>query len=146
MDWLRESEGTWGFYMQLGHSEGIPRFLIREHDLAKGMGVNLLWGGGDLLASHAKGSFGYLKDGKFNALFVVNDKQAEKTVVKNPVVTIEVDMDASTYRVIFNGQTYPDIPFDNECPIDTIRFITNGCSKSGFSRSSIDDVMITKGK
>ena len=30
--------------------------------------------------------------------------------------------------------------------IDTIRFITNGCSKTGFSKSAIDDVTISKGK
>ena len=145
MDWLRESEGTWGFYMQLGNSAEMPRFLIREHDLAKGMGVNLLWGGGEMVDSQARGSFGYLQEGRFNALFVANDKQAENTVVDNPIVTIDVDVDAGTYSVKFNGKTYPDLPFDNKVPIDTIRFISNGCSASGFSKSSIDDVTITKG-
>lgn len=144
MDWLRESEGTWALYMQLGNSAEIPRFLIYEKDLAKGMGVNLVWGGGELVDFQSAGSFGFLKNGKFNRLFVVNDAKVKETTVNRAVVAIDVDVDAGTYTVRFNGKTYPDLPFDNKGPIDTIRFITNGCSATGFSRSSIDDVMISK--
>ena len=111
LDWLRTSEGTWGFSMQLGNSAKIPRFLIREPDLAKGMGVNLIWGGGELVDFKESGSFGYLKSGKFHPLFVVNDAKVKKTVVEKPVVTIDVDVDSSTYTVKFNGKTYPDLPF-----------------------------------
>jgi hypothetical protein len=146
MDWLRESEGTWSFHMQLGHSEALPRLLIYNTDLSKGIGVHLVWGGGELVNFQPAGSFGYLQGGKFKPLFVVNDLKNEQTVVKDPVVTIEVDVDAGTYAVTFNGKTYPDLPLDNKVPFDTIRFITNGCSKSGFSRSSIDDVKVTKGE
>ncbi len=146
MDWLRTSEGTWAFYMQLGNSAEIPRFLIRNNDLAKGMGVNLVWGGGEFVDQQDRGSFGYLKDGRFKALFVVNDKAVPKTVVDKAVVKIDVDLDSSTYRVSFNGKTYSDIPFENKGPIDTIRFITNGCSATGFSKRSIDDVMVSKSK
>ena len=63
---------------------------------------------------------------------------------KRQVVTIEVDLDAGAYTVKFNGKTWPGIPFDNKGPIDTIRFLTNGCSSTGFSKSSIDDVTITR--
>ena len=146
MDWLRESEGTWGFYMQLGNSAEIPKSLVYERDLAKGIGVNLIWGGGELVDRQDAGSFGYLKNGEFKTLFVVNDRKVENTVVKKAVVTIDVDLDSSTYRVKFNGNTYAELPFDNKGPIDTIRFITNGCSKTGFSKSAIDDVTISKGK
>ncbi|MAT49567.1 MAG: hypothetical protein CMK32_00065, partial [Porticoccaceae bacterium] len=82
----------------------------------------------------------------FKTLFVVNDKKAKESVVEKAVVTIDVDVDAGTFSVTFNGKTYPDLPFDNKGPIDTIRFITNGCSGSGFSKSSIDDVIISKKK
>lgn len=146
LDWLRTSEGTWAFYIQLGNSAELPRFLIRRSDLAKGVGVNLIWGGGEPVGDKARGSFGYLKDGVFKHLFVVNDMKAPKTVAEDTVVTIDVDVDASTYSVHFNGKTYPDLPLDNKGPIDTIRFITDGCSATGFSKSSIDDVIISKRK
>ena len=146
MDWLRDSEGTWGFYMQLGNSEEMPKKLVYLDDLAKGIGVNLVWGGGELVDHQKPGSFGYSKDGKFKTLFVVNDKKIESSVVEEALVTIDVDVDAGTFSVKFNGKTYPDLPFDNEGPIDTIRFITNGCSESGFPKSSIDNVIISKKK
>lgn len=146
MDWMRTSEGTWGFYMQLGNSAEMPRFLIRENDLAKGIGVNLVWGGGEVVDFQDRGSFGYLKEGKFKALFVVNNKTAENTVVEHAVVTIDVDVDSNTYTLKFNSKTYSDLPFDNKGPIDTIRFMTDGCSATGFSKSSIDDVIIIKEK
>ena len=66
--------------------------------------------------------------------------------MEDPIVTVEVDLDSGTYAVSFNGKTYPEIPFDNKVPIDTIRFICNGCSKSGFARSAIDDVKIMRAK
>jgi len=74
----------------------------------------------------------------------VNDRADEKTVVEKPLVTIEIDIDAGTYSVSFNGQTYPDLPFDNKVPLDTIRFVCIGCGPTGFSKSSIDDVTITR--
>ena len=146
MDWVRESEGSWGFYMQLGNSAEMPRLLIRKRDLSKGVAVNLLWGGGDFVDSRDRGSFGYCQDGKFKPLFVANNAQVKDSVVDNSVVTIDVDIDAATYSVTFNGKTYADLPFDNNGPINTIRFITDGCSATGFSRSSIDDVRITREK
>lgn len=144
MDWLRESEGTWSVHMQLGHSEEIPRLLVYKTDLSKGMGVHLVWGGGELVNNQPAGSFGYVQGGAFKPLFVVNDAKNNDSIVEDPTVEIEIDVDRSTYRVKFNDKTYPDIPFDNKTPIDTIRFITNGCSKSGFSKSSIDDVRIIR--
>ena len=146
MDWLRTSEGTWSFHMQLGDSTKIPRLLIYNRDLAKGIGVNLVWGGGELVNFQPAGSFGYSVGGKFKPLFVINDMKNQQTVVEKAVVTIDVDVDSGTYAVTFNGKTYPDLPFDNKGPIDTIRFITNGCSATGFSKSSIDDVVISKDK
>ena len=145
MDWLRDSEGTWGFFMQLGNSAEIPTLLVYERDLSKGIGVNLLWGGGEQVDNQDAGSFGYFKNGEFKKLFIVNDTRVKNSVVQKAVVTIDVDVDSSTYTVRFNGKTYSDLPFDNKGPIDTIRFITNGCSETGFSRSAIDDVTISKG-
>lgn len=144
MDWLRTSEGTWGFYMQLGHSETMRKHLVYERDLARGVGVNLIWGGGELVNFQARGSLGHLNGGQFKPLVVVNDAKVKSSVVEKAVVTIDVDVDAGTYSVKLNGKTYPDIPFDNNGPIDTIRFISNGCSASGFSKSSIDDVIVSK--
>ena len=74
-------------------------------------------------------------DMKFHNLFMANDLSAKNTLVDNPVVTLEVDLDAGTYAVGFNGKTYPNIPLENEGPIDTIRFVTTGCSKTGFLRA-----------
>lgn len=144
MDWVRKSEGAWEFYMQLGNSKEIPRKLVYQRDLAKGIGVNLAWGGGEHVDHQKAGSFGYFNKGEFKKLFIVNDLKVKPSVVEKAIVRIDVDVDAGTYSVIFNGKTYPDLPFDNKGPIDTIRFITNGCSETGFSRSSIDDVTITK--
>ena len=146
MDWVREKEGTWGFYMQLGNSATMPKRLVYLEDLAKGIGVNLIWGGGELVNHQKKGSFGYSKGGEFTPLCVVNNPDEKGSVIENPVVTIEIDVDAGTYTVTFAGKTYPDLPFDNKGPIDTIRFITNGCSDTGFSKRSIDDVTIMKGE
>ena len=145
-DWLRKDEGTWGFYMQLGNSAEMPKSLIYERDLAKGVGVNLAWGGRDLIGGEEPGSFGYFKDRKFNKLFSANDSRRKETLVDNPVVTLEVDLDAGTYAVGFNGKIYPGIPLENKGPIDTIRFVTTGCSKTGFLKSSIDDVVVLEGK
>ena len=48
-DWLRENEGSWGFFMQLGNGAKMPKSLIYERDLTKGVGVNLAWGGRELV-------------------------------------------------------------------------------------------------
>ena len=145
-DWLRKNEGSWGFYVQLGNGAEMPKSLVYERDLAKGVGVNLAWGGRELVGGEEPGSFGYFKDMKFHKLFMANDSRAKDTLVDNPVVTLEVDLDAGTYAVGFNGKTYPDIPLENKGPIDTIRFVATGCSKTGFLKSSIDDVIILEGK
>lgn len=144
MDWLRESEGTWSFYIQLGNSQEFPRLLVEPEDLSKGVGVNLLWGGREPVNFKASGSFGYCRGRKFEPLFVLNDNEHKESVVEKPVITIVIDIDAGTYTVKFNDKTYPDLPFDSKVPIDTIRFISNGCSKAGFSKSSIDDVKIIR--
>ena len=47
--------------MQLGNSAEMPKRLVYLEDLAKGVGVNLLWGGGDLVNGQKPGSFGYSK-------------------------------------------------------------------------------------
>ena len=73
LDWLRKDEGTWCFYMQLGNSAKMAKSLVYERDLAKGVGVNLAWGGRDLVGGEEPGSFGYCKDGNFYKLFSVND-------------------------------------------------------------------------
>ncbi|MEM7396168.1 MAG: hypothetical protein AAF492_27860 [Verrucomicrobiota bacterium] len=146
MDWLRDNEGTWGFFMQLGNSEAMPKSLVYDKDLAKGIGVNLVWGGGDLVDYQDAGSFGYYKGGKFTSLFVANDVQSGDSVVKKPVVTIEVNVDAGTYSLSFNGKTYPNLPFDNKGPIDTVRFTTHLCSVTGFTKTSIDDLVISQEK
>lgn len=146
MDWLRESEGTWGFYMQLGNSEEIPKRLVYLDDLWKGIGVNLVWGGGELVNHEKAGSLGYLKGGQFKPLVVINDNRVKSSVVEKAVVTIEVDLDSNSFRLSVGGKTYNDLPLDNEGPIDTIRFITNGCSASGFRKSSIDNVLVTRQK
>ena len=122
-------------------------FLIALYiTLSKGIGVNLVWGGGELVNHQQKGSLGYLKAGEFKSLRVVNDAQVKESVIDRALVTIDVDVDAGTYSVTLDGKTYSDLPLDNKGPIDTIRFITNGCSESGFSRSSIDDITIRKAK
>lgn len=144
MDWLREVEKKWSLHVQLGNSADMPRLLVRPKDLSKGIGVNLVWGGGEAVGVQPSGSFGYVKDGEFHPLFVVNDKADPKTVVDKPVVTVEIDIDAGTYSVSCNGQTYPDLPFDSKVPLDTIRFVCVGCGPTGFSKSSIDDVKITR--
>ena len=87
-----------------------------------------------------------VKDGEFRKLVVVNDAETPGSVVEKPKVTIQVDVDASTYGVTLNGKTYADLPFDNKGPIDTIRFIAHSCGNEGLPRSSIDDVVITTGQ
>lgn len=145
-DWLRKNEGSWAFFMQLGNGAKMPKSLIYERDLAKGVGVNLAWGGRDLVGGEAPGSFGYFKDMKFHQLFMANDSRATDTVVSDPVVTLEIDLDVGTYTVGFNGKTYPNLPLENRGPIDTIRFVATGCSKTGFLKSSIDDLIIVGGR
>ena len=145
-DWLRKNEGSWGFFMQLGNGAEMPKSLIYERDLTKGVGVNLAWGGRDLVGGEAPGSFGYFKDMRFHKLFLANDSRAKDTVVSDPVVTLEIDLDVGTYTVGFNGKTYPNLPLENKGPIDTIRFVATGCSKTGFLKSSIDDVVVVEGR
>ena len=144
MDWLRESEKNWSLHVQLGSSADMPRLLIHKQDLSKGVGVNLLWGGGEPVGVQPAGSFGFVKNGEFHPLFVVNDRANEKTVVEKPVITVEIDIDAGASTVSCNGQTYRDVPFDNKVPLDTIRFVCVGCGPTGFSKSSIDDVKISR--
>ena len=141
-DMIRSSEGTWAFYIHLGDSKKMPKSLVYDHDLARGVGVNLGWGGGELVGFNKAGTFGYFIDKKFNPLFVCNDSKEKDTLVEKPVLTIEVDFNSSTFQVDFNGKTYKDLPLENEGPIDTIRFVANGCSTSGFSKSSIDDIHV----
>ncbi|MCH2060929.1 MAG: DUF1592 domain-containing protein, partial [Verrucomicrobiales bacterium] len=146
LNWLRKDEGTWCFYMQLGNSSKMAKSLVYERDLAKGVGVNLAWGGRDLVGGEEPGSFGYFKDGNFHKLFSVNDAKRDDTVVENPVVMLEIDLDAGIYALNFNGKTYPGIPLENKGPIDTIRFVTTGCSKTGFLKSSIDELLVLEEK
>ena len=146
LNWLRKDEGTWCFYMQLGNSSKMAKSLVYERDLAKGVGVNLAWGGRDLVGGEEPGSFGYFKDGKFNKLFSVNDAKRKDTVAENLMVMLEIDLHADTYALKFNGKTYPGIPLENKGPIDTIRFVTTGCSKTGFLKSSIDELVVFEGK
>ena len=54
-DWLRNNEGSWGFYMQLGNSAKMPKSLVYDRDLARGVGVNLAWGGRDLVGGEEPG-------------------------------------------------------------------------------------------
>ena len=82
-DWLRKNEGSWAFFMQLGNGAEMPKSLIYERDLAKGVGVNLAWGGRDLVGGEAPGSFGYFKDMRFHKLFLANDSRAKDTVVSD---------------------------------------------------------------
>ena len=145
-DFLRESEGTWGFYLQLGNSEEIPKKLVYEADLAKGIGVNLIWGGGEFVNFQKAGTLGYKSGEHFKPLFVFNDKKTKETVVERAVFTIDVDVDAGTFTLKVGDKEFPDLPFDNKGPVDTIRFIANGCSESGFSRSSIDEIVVSKEK
>lgn len=145
MDWMRESEGTWAFYMQLGDSETMAERLVYLDDLAKGIGVNLVWGGGDLVDGQPRGSLGYRHNGTFNPLSVVNDTQSPESVVEDPTVTIGINLDTGVYSVEVNKHSYANLPLGVSGPIDTIRFIANGCSATGFSRTSIDNVLITTG-
>tara|TARA_B110000438_G_scaffold238950_1_gene236996 strand:- start:149 stop:3379 length:3231 start_codon:yes stop_codon:yes gene_type:complete len=145
-DWLRNNEGSWSFYVQLGNGAEMPKSLIYERDLTQGIGVNLAWGGRDLVGGEEPGSFGYFKDRKFNKLFMANDSRTKETLVDNPVLTLEVDLDAGTYEVTFDGKTYRGLPLENKGPIDTIRFVATGCSKTGFLKSSIDDVVVVEGR
>ena len=142
MDWLRTSEGSWALYMQLGNSAEMPRRIVYPEDLSKGIGVNLVWGGGEPIDHHTRGSLGYLQDGKFAPLFVVNDAADKSSLVEKAVVTIDANASTGTYKVRFNGKTYGDLTFDNDVAIDTIRFVAHGCSESGFSKSAIDDVVV----
>ena len=59
---------------------------------------------------------------------------------------LEIDLDVGTYTVGFNGKTYPDLPLENKGPIDTIRFVATGYGKTGFLKSSIDDVIVVGGE
>ena len=77
---------------------------------------------------------------------VVNDAETPSSVVEKPKVTIQVDLDARTYGVTLDGKTYAGLPFDDQGPIDLIRFIAHSCGNEGLPRSFIDDVVITKGQ
>ncbi len=142
MDWLRRSEGSWAFYIQLGNSSEMAKRLVYQEDLSKGVGVNLVWGGGEFINHQPRGSLGYLKDGKFEPLAVFNDEADKRTVVESPVITIEANVSTGTHTIRLNGKTYADLPFDHRVAIDTIRFVAHGCSASGFSKSAIDDVVV----
>ena len=124
----------------------MPKHIVYERDLAKGVAVNLLWGGKEQVGHQGTGSFGYSKDGSYKQLFEANNQKKKDTMVADPVVTITVDMDASTFDIHFNGKTYADLPFDNKVSIDTIRFVAHLAGSSGLPKSSIDDVVIRKGK
>ena len=84
LDWMRVEEGTWGLYMQLGNSATMPKRLVYLDDLAKGIGVNLVWGGGELVNHQKRGSFGFLKGGAFNPLFVVNNAAVKNRPAMRP--------------------------------------------------------------
>ena len=146
MNWERFNEGTWGLFIQLGNGAAFPKEMEQDSDLAKGVAVNLLWGGGEQLPEDPPGSFGYVKDDAFAKLVVLNDADDEDSLIEKSVVTIDVNMNAATYSMKLNGKTYADLPFDNNVPIDTIRFVAHGASDTGFNSSSIDDVKISTGK
>jgi hypothetical protein len=144
MDWVREYETNWAFYMQLGDSKKIPAKMDYESDAGEGISVNLVWGGGEAIDSEEVAVFGSVKAGKVTKLAIVNDDEDEKSIVVDPVVTIVVDMDKSTYDVSINGKTYANQAFDNKGSIDTIRFIADKTNMSNFVKASVDDVKIVK--
>ena len=107
--------------------------------------MNLAWGGRDLVGGEAPGSFGYFKDMRFHKLFLANDSRAKDTVVSDPVVTLEIDLDVGTYTVGFNGKTYPDLPSRTRG-----RSIPSGSlppdAARRFPQGSIDDVIVVGGR
>lgn len=143
MDWVRDFENTWGLYIQLGNSKNIPKEL---EDLSKGISVNVAWGGSDVIEMDEVGVLGFFKDAKFSKLAIINDGEVKESVLKDSTIIIEVDMDSSSYTLSVNGKTYDNLPFDNEGPIDTIRFVAHLCNPSNFTKSSIDDVKVFKTK
>jgi hypothetical protein len=141
MDWLREDEG------ELGNSKEIPKKLSADSDLDDGIAVTPpLWSGGDQLGYGEAGEFCYVKDGDFKKLAVGNDRDVAESISEKLIVTIDVDLDMGTYSLTLNGKTYPKLPFDDAGPIDSIRFMAHMCCDTGFSKSSIDDVSISKQK
>ena len=146
-EWEREYEQVWAVYLQLGSSKDIPKKIESNEDMYKGIAVNLAWGG-DYEIGH-DGEYGILahvKDGKFNKLAIIQDKEAEKTVLTDTTMTIDVDPKAGTYSVTVGDKTYKDLAFDNKVPIDTIRFIAHKVNPSNFTSMAIDDVEIVKKK
>ena len=146
MDWRRDFEEVWGLYMQLGSSKAFKEKMSDDDHLNTGAAVNLVWGGSWAINSEEFAVFAHVAKGKFKKLANVNNNEAKETIVENPIVTIEVDMDKKTYTVSLAGKTYKDLAFDNDLPIDSIRFIAHKCRPDNFPHSSIDDVKIVKKK
>ena len=141
MDWTRDYESDWGFYMQLGSSK---KMSDDADAISKGTSVNLVWGGGISIDREDVAVFGYVKEDKVTVLTRLNDNEDEKTVVEKATVKIDVDMDSKTYSLTLNGKVHKSIKFTGDSPIDTIRFIAHNCNPDNFPKSSIDDVKITK--
>jgi hypothetical protein len=144
MDWIRDYETDWGFYMQLGSSKTMEMAKVENQN--KGVAVNLVWGGGFSINSEDISILANVKGEKVNKLTELNNSEEEKTVVKNTVIKIDVDMNSKTYAVTVNGKEYKKLAFDNDNPIDTIRFIAHNVNPSNFPKKSIDNVKITKKK
>ena len=141
MDFMRDFESDWAFYMQLGNSK---KMSTKSDEIAKGLGVNLVWGGGISIDSEEVAILAHVKGDKLVKMTNLNNSEEEKTVVKKAVITIDVDMDAGTYTVSLNGKAFKKAKLDSKDPIDTIRFIAHNVNPDNFSSKAIDDVKVTK--
>ncbi|GAF81462.1 unnamed protein product, partial [marine sediment metagenome] len=105
-DWARAGdEGTYRLFMQLGDSS-----LMTSSSQDDGVGVNLIWTRIDGVHQ----SLGYRQSGVVTSLTELSGAHH---------VTVEVDLDLSTYSVAIDGSVVlSDIALDNAVNLDTVRF------------------------
>ncbi len=125
-DWTRtDDEAAYRLFMQLGDGA-----LMTTASQDVGVGVNLIWteiGG-------TEERLGYRRGGTNTALATVSGPTR---------ITVEADLDAHTYTLTIDGEAVAaGLPFDQNVPLDTVRFFTDEVSDVFFSGRSFDNLNI----
>jgi PKD repeat protein len=125
-DWTRtDDEAAYRLFMQLGDGA-----LMTTANQDAGVGVNLIW----TQIGGTEERLGYRRGGNATALATVSGPTR---------ITVVADLDTHTFGVAIDGAAVASgLPFDQNVPLDTVRFFADEVSDVYFSGRSFDTLDI----
>jgi parallel beta-helix repeat protein len=134
-NWKRTgSEGYYGVFMQLGND---AQMVHPNQSESAGVAVNLKWGGPNNGLTNHEG-FGYVQSGSAHQLGIVSGGAGNDHSVE-----VQANLDSHRYSLIVDGETWASgVAFENNLPINSLRFYAWQVSASNFAYRQFDDVAL----